>query len=232
MIKQSIASLAIVAAFASFGAQAATDAYVTNGTNVSDANPEGVVKNGIGECWQTGSWTAEKAKTIKGCPGYVEPVVAEAPKPAPVVVAPKPVVNKKQFTLKSDALFDFNKATLKPAGKDALDALVVEVKNLNPSEGSAIVVGYTDRIGSEKYNQALSERRAEAVRAYLVAQAPNAADMIKAEGRGEANPVTGDTCNNIKDSKKTRAKLVECLAPDRRVEVEVNGVTVETVQVK
>jgi len=236
MIKQSIASLAIVAAFASFGAHAATDAYATNGTNVSDANPEGVVKNGLGECWQTGSWTAEAAKTVKGCPGYVAPVApvaaVEAPKPAPVVVAPKPVVNKKQFTLKSDALFDFNKATLKPAGKDALDALVVEVKNLNPSEGSAIVVGYTDRIGSEKYNQALSERRAEAVRAYLVAQAPNAADMIKAEGRGEANPVTGDTCNNIKDSKKTRAKLVECLAPDRRVEVEVNGVTVETVQVK
>ncbi|QLI82699.1 OmpA family protein [Chitinibacter fontanus] len=231
MIKQSIASLAIVAAFASFGAQAATDAYVTNSTNVSDANPEGVVKNGIGECWQTGSWSADKA--VKGCPGYVEPTVATpAPKPAPVVVAPKPVATKKQFTLKSDALFDFNKATLKPAGKDALDALVVEVKNLKPTEGSAIVVGYTDRIGSEKYNQALSERRAEAVRAYLVAQAPNAADMIKAEGRGEANPVTGDTCNNIKDSKKTRAKLVECLAPDRRVEVEVNGVTVETVEVK
>lgn len=235
MIKQSIASLAIVAAFASFGAHAATDAYVTNGTNVSDANPEGVVKNGLGECWQTGSWTAEKAKTIKGCPGYVEPVVAaEAPKPAPVVVAPKPVVNKKQFTLKSDALFDFNKATLKPAGKDALDALAVEVRGLNPTEGSVSVVGYTDRIGSEKYNQALSERRANAVRDYLisVSQIANAGDFIKAEGRGEANPVTGDTCNNIKDTKKTRAKLVECLAPDRRVEVEVNGVTVETVQVK
>jgi OmpA-OmpF porin, OOP family len=110
MIKQTIASLAVVAAFASFGAQAATDAYATNGTNVSDANPEGVVKNGIGECWQTGSWTAEKAKTIKGCPGYVEPVVVAAPKPAPVV-APAPVTTKKQFTLKSDALFDFNSET-------------------------------------------------------------------------------------------------------------------------
>jgi OmpA-OmpF porin, OOP family len=113
-----------------------------------------------------------------------------------------------------------------------LDALVVEVKNLKPAEGSAVVVGYTDRIGSEKYNQALSERRANAVREYLIAQAPSAASLLTAEGRGEANPVTGDTCNNIKDSKKTRAKLVECLAPDRRVEVEVNGVTVETVQVK
>ncbi|WP_410498736.1 OmpA family protein [Chitinibacter sp. S2-10] len=224
MIKQSITSLALVAAFASVGASAATDAYVTNGTNVSAENPEGVVKNGLGECWQTGSWTAEKAKTIKGCPGYVAPVVA-APAPAPVVAA-APVATKKQFTLKSDALFDFNKATLKPAGKDALDALVVEVKKLDPKEGSALIVGYTDRIGSEKYNQALSERRANTVREYLIAQgAP--ADLLKAEGRGEANPVTGDTCNNIKDSKKTRAQLVECLAPDRRVEVEVTGVTVE-----
>lgn len=231
MIKQSIASLAVVAAMASFSAQAATVAYWTNGTNVSEANPEGVVKNGRGECWQSGSWSADKA--VKGCPGYVEPVVAPVVAPKPVVVAPKPaVINKKQFTLKSDALFDFNKATLKPAGKDALDALVVELKTLKPSEGSAVVIGYTDRIGSEAYNQALSERRANTVREYLIAQAPDAAALITAEGRGEANPVTGDTCNNIKDSKKTRAKLVECLAPDRRVEVEVTGVVVETVPAK
>ncbi|WP_373975092.1 OmpA family protein [Chitinibacter sp. SCUT-21] len=231
MIKQSIASLAVVAAFASFGAHAATDAYVTNSTNVSEANPEGVVKNGIGECWQTGLWTAEKAATVKGCPGYVEPAAPPAPAPAP---APAPVITKKQFTLKSDALFDFNKATLKPEGKDALDALVAEVKKMtiDAGSGSAVVVGYTDRIGSEKYNQALSERRANAVREYLVSQAPDKADRITAEGRGEANPVTGDTCNNIKDTKKTRAKLVECLAPDRRVEIEINGVSVETTEVK
>lgn len=232
MIKQSIASLAIVAAFASFGAQAATDAYVTNSTNVSEANPEGVVKNGIGECWQTGSWTAEKAKTVKGCPGYVEPTVA-APAPAPTPVAPKPapVAVKKQFTLKADTLFAFDKATLTPAGKDALDKLVGEVKDLDPKDGSAIIVGYTDRLGSDKYNQALSERRAEAVKAYLVSQgAPEAA--LKVEGRGKANPVTGNACDEIKNTKKTRAKLIECLANDRRVEIEVNGVTVETVQAK
>jgi OOP family OmpA-OmpF porin len=225
MIKQSLASLAVVAAFASFGAYAATDAYVTNGTNVSEANPEGAVKNGLGECWQTGSWTAEKATTIKGCPGYVEPVVAAAPK----VAAPAPVKTRKAFTLKSDTLFDFNKATLKPEGKDALDTLYTEVQKMDPKEGAAVVVGYTDRIGSEKYNQALSERRANTVRDYLVAKgAP--ADKVKAEGRGETNPVTGDTCNNIKDSKKTRAKLIECLAADRRVEIEVEGVQEVTVQ--
>ncbi|QLG88158.1 OmpA family protein [Chitinibacter bivalviorum] len=230
MIKQTIASLAVVAAFASFGAQAATDAYVTNGTNVSEANPEGVVKNGLGECWQTGSWSAEKAATIKGCPGYVEPAAAPAPAPAPKpAVVPAPVKTDKKFNLKSDALFDFNKATLKPAGKDALDALYAEVQKMDPKEGRAVVVGYTDRIGSDKYNQALSERRANTVRDYLISKgAP--ADKVTAEGRGEANPVTGDTCNNIKDSKKTRAKLVECLAPDRRVEVEVDGVQEVTVQ--
>ena len=218
-LKQTLTSFAMVAAFAATGAQAATDAYVTNTTNVSEANPEGVVKNGIGECWQTGSWTAEKAKTIKGCPGYVAPVVAVAPKPA--VVVPAPVRTTKNFNLKSDFLFDFNKATLKPAGKDALDALYTEVQTMNPTDGVAAVVGFTDRIGSDKYNQALSEKRANAVRDYLISKgAP--ADKVNAEGRCEANPVTGDTCKAGKGA-KARAALIECLSPDRRVEIAISG---------
>ncbi|WP_308431506.1 OmpA family protein [Chitinilyticum piscinae] len=222
MLKQTLTTLALVAAFGAAGtAAAATEAYVTNSTNVSAANPEGVVKNGIGECWQTGSWS--KDKVVKGCPGWVEPVAAKVEEKKPEVKQPETVVTSKKFVLKSDVLFDFNKSTLKPAGKDALDKLVEEVKGMaGTKDGAAVVVGYTDRIGSDKYNQALSEKRANTVRDYLVAKgAP--ADKMTVEGRGEANPVTGDTCNSIKDSKKTRAKLVECLAPDRRVEIEVKG---------
>ncbi|SMC28870.1 Outer membrane protein OmpA [Andreprevotia lacus DSM 23236] len=225
LLKQTLSSLAIAAALGmTASAYAATDAYVTNSTNVSAENPEGVVKNGIGECWQTGTWSA--AKIVKGCPGYVEatkaaPVVTPKPevkpevKPTPVA----PVVKSKKFTLRTDVLFDFNKSTLKPQGKDALDKLYDEVKGMDPKEGQAVVVGYTDRLGSDKYNFDLGYRRAKAVADYLVTKgAP--ADKIHAESRGEADPVTGDTCNKI----KARKALIECLSPDRRVEIEVKGV--------
>jgi OOP family OmpA-OmpF porin len=212
-LKKSLIQFAIAGALGvSATAFAATDAYLTNGTNVSDANPEGVVKSGYAECWKTGSWTAEKATTVKGCPGYIEPVAA-APTPVPA-----PVATTKKFTLQAEVLFDFNKAELKPSGKDAVDQLYNEVVNLDPKEGGAVVVGHTDRIGSEKYNQELGYRRAKAIQDYLIAKgAP--ADKISAESRGESEPVTGDTCNAI----KSRAQLVECLAPDRRVEIEVRG---------
>ncbi|XZG71547.1 OmpA family protein [Chitinibacteraceae bacterium HSL-7] len=216
-LQKTLIKLAVAGAFVvSAPVFAATDAYVTNGTNVSDANPEGVVKNGIGECWQTGSWNAEKAATVKGCPGYVEPKVAEpAPAPAP---APAPVMTTKTFNLQSEVLFGFNKSELKPEGKDALDQLIGEVTSLNATDGAAVVVGHTDRIGSEKYNQELGQRRAQAVVDYLVSKgAP--ADKLSAESRGESAPVTGNTCDGI----KKRAQLVECLAPDRRVEIQVTG---------
>ncbi|WP_148715213.1 OmpA family protein [Chitinolyticbacter meiyuanensis] len=221
-LKKSLIQFAVAGALGvSATAFAATDAYVTNGTNVNNANPEGVVKNSIGECWQTGSWSAEKAKTIKGCPGYVEPVAA-APAPTPAapapVPAPAPAVSTKKFTLQAEVLFDFNKSALKPSGKDALDQLYNEVVNLDPKDGAAVVVGHTDRLGSEKYNFELGYRRAKAVQDYLISKgAP--ADKITAESRGKGEPVTGDTCNSI----KSRAKLIECLAPDRRVEIEVRG---------
>lgn len=91
------------------------------------------------------------------------PVVAPAPAPAPEVTT-------KTFTLKSDVLFNFNKATLKPEGQQALDQLYTQLSNMDPKDGSAVVLGYTDRIGSEQYNQKLSEKRAQSVVDYLVAK--------------------------------------------------------------
>lgn len=134
---------------------------------------------------------------------------------APVVV---PSVETKRFDLKSDVLFNFDKSTLKPEGQQMLDDLFMQLKNVHPTGGSTTVIGYTDRIGSEKYNQKLSEERARSVVNYLVNKGiPE--DKISARGMGKADPVTGDTCNGV----KPRKALIECLAPDRRVEIEITG---------
>nr|WP_113866655.1 porin OmpA [Brenneria salicis]NMN91201.1 OOP family OmpA-OmpF porin [Brenneria salicis ATCC 15712 = DSM 30166]RBP62267.1 OOP family OmpA-OmpF porin [Brenneria salicis ATCC 15712 = DSM 30166]RLM30519.1 porin OmpA [Brenneria salicis ATCC 15712 = DSM 30166] len=139
-----------------------------------------------------------------------------APAPAP---APAPVVETKRFTLKSDVLFNFNKATLKPEGQQSLDQLYSQLSSMDPKDGSVVVLGFTDRLGSEQYNQGLSEKRAQSVVDYLIAKGIPA-NKISARGQGESNPVTGSTCDNV----KPRAALIECLAPDRRVEIEVKGI--------
>ncbi|CNC95521.1 outer membrane protein A [Yersinia intermedia] len=141
----------------------------------------------------------------------VAPVVAPAP-------APAPVVDTKRFTLKSDVLFAFNKATLKPEGQQALDQLYAQLSSIDPKDGSVVVLGFADRIGQPAPNLALSQRRADSVRDYLVSKGIPA-DKITARGEGQANPVTGSTCATV----KPRAALIECLAPDRRVEIEVKG---------
>ncbi|MBS2783930.1 porin OmpA [Aeromonas salmonicida] len=147
--------------------------------------------------------------------GQVAPVVA-APAPTP---APEPVMVEKQFTLSSDVLFDFNKATLKPEGGQALDTLYGEIEAARPTDGVATVIGYTDRIGSDAYNQRLSEQRAQTVADYLVGKGLPAG-KVNVEGRGKGSPVTGDSCTS-----KSKHELIVCLAPDRRVEVKVEGVS-------
>ena len=106
-----------------------------------------------------------------------------------------------------------------PDAQAALDQLYSQLSNLDPKDGSVVVLGYTDRIGSDAYNQALSERRAQSVVDYLISKGIPA-DKISARGMGESNPVTGNTCDNVKQ----RAALIDCLAPDRRVEIEVKGI--------
>ncbi|MGL5813008.1 MAG: OmpA family protein [Aeromonas sp.] len=143
-----------------------------------------------------------------------------APVAAPVVEeAPAPVVVEKNFTLSSDVLFAFGKADLKPEGVDALNGLYQQITESQPKDGSAIVVGYSDRIGSESYNQKLSEERARSVADFLVSKGLPAS-KISVEGRGEADPVTGNQCDGVKG----KNEQIACLSPDRRVEVRVSGV--------
>lgn len=142
---------------------------------------------------------------------------------APAVIAAAPVVapqvQSKHFTLKSDVLFNFNKSTLKPEGQQALDQLYNQLSQLDSDNGSVAVLGFTDHIGSDAYNHRLSEKRAQSVVNYLIARGMSA-DNISARGMGKSDPVTGSSCDHL----RARAALIECLAPDRRVEIEVKGV--------
>ncbi|MFM4804900.1 porin OmpA [Aeromonas bivalvium] len=142
-----------------------------------------------------------------------------APVAAPVVAEPEPVIVDKSFSLSSDVLFAFGKSSLKPEGMDALNGLYQQIVEIQPKDGSAVVVGYTDRIGSDAYNQKLSEARARTVADFLVGKGLPAG-KVAIQGQGEANPVTGNQCDGIKG----KNELIACLAPDRRVEVRVTGV--------
>jgi OOP family OmpA-OmpF porin len=176
-----------------------------------------VVKSGTGLCWRTTRWTP--ALAIEECdPDLMKkpaPMAAPA-KPAapPPAVAPKPAAQK--VTLAADALFDFNKADLRPEGKAKLDKLSGDIKGIKLEV--IIAVGHADRFGTDAYNQKLSEKRAAAVKAYLVSKGvePN---RVYTEGKGEKQPVTkADQCKGPKSK-----KVIDCLQPDRRVEIEVIG---------
>lgn len=180
-----------------------------------------VVRSGTGLCWRTSQWTP--ALAIAGCDEHAAKkaetppqriaTAAPAPSPAPAPPAP-PVARKVSFS--ADALFAFDRAELKPEGKAMLDDFA---RNVSGTTYDRIIdTGHTDRFGTMQYNQKLSERRADTVKAYLVTRGIPA-NRISAQGRGETEPVTrpGD-CKG-----KKSAKVIACLQPDRRVDVEMTG---------
>jgi OOP family OmpA-OmpF porin len=190
-------------------------AYVQDSRSVIARNPFGL-------CWRTGYWTP--ADAVPGCdaPLCVEPEKLEngkcvapppppapapvaAPTPAPVVAAPVPTSEKVSYS--ADAFFDFDKAVLKPAGKASLDELVAKLGDMNLEV--IIAVGHTDSIGTDAYNQKLSIRRAEAVKAYLKGKGVEE-NRIYTEGKGEKQPEA--------DNKTAAGR-----AKNRRVEIEVVG---------
>jgi OOP family OmpA-OmpF porin len=147
--------------------------------------------------------------------------VAAAPAPQSVAATPPPPPPPPaptKVTFSADSLFDFDQATVKPAGKQALDKFSADLRGTDFNV--ITVTGHTDRIGSHAYNMKLSTRRAEAVKSHLVESAGIPAGKVGARGINGAEPVTkpGD-CKGTKVSKE----LIACLQPDRRVEVEVSG---------
>ena len=183
-----------------------------------------IARNPFGLCWRTGYWTP--ADAVPGCdlPICVEPAKLEngkcvTPPPAivpveptaavqpPVAVVVPPAVGSEKVSFAADALFDFDKAILKSEGKAKLDDLASKMEGINVEV--IIAVGHTDSVGTDAYNQKLSIRRAESVKAYLQAKGIEA-NRIYTEGKGESQPV---------DSNKTAAGR----AKNRRVEIEVVG---------
>ncbi len=159
----------------------------------------------------------------KPAPQPVAAAPAPAPAPAPVKIAqaPAPVAPTpapEKLTLSAGSLFDFDKADVKPEGKQSLDKLANDLKSVNYDAIS--VTGHTDRIGTDEYNAKLSVRRAESVKKYLVDNDGIEATKIFTSGKGKTDPVTKP--GECKGNKKTK-KLVKCLQPDRRVVVEVSG---------
>lgn len=143
----------------------------------------------------------------------VEPAPAPAPAPEPApVAAPAPCEPKfKTVTLQAERLFGFDKYKLNGDAVAELDSVVATLKE-HPEFDVVVVTGHTDRIGSDAYNQKLSERRANAIKAHLVSHDIDA-NRIRAVGKGESQPLV--ECKGIKG----RKALVECLAPNRRVEI-------------
>lgn len=209
-----VAMMFAVAALAT-AAGAQTRVTAANGgptiDNWQNGTGELVWKNGTNElCWRDANWTP--ATAAAGCDGALVPPAAVAPTPPGVVPPPAtpaqpPAVAASKVTFAADAFFDFDKSVLKPEGRAKLTDLVEKIRGVNLEV--IIAVGHTDSIGSDAYNQRLSVRRAEAVKAFLVSKGIER-NRVYTEGKGEKQPVADNR------TKEGRAK-------NRRVEIEVVG---------
>jgi OOP family OmpA-OmpF porin len=177
--------------------------------NWQNGTGELVWKNGTNElCWRDANWTP--ATAAAGCDGALVPATAAVTPPGvtppPPAVTP-PAVAASKVTFAADAFFDFDKSVLKPEGRAKLTDLVEKIRGVNLEV--IIAVGHTDSIGTDAYNQRLSVRRAEAVKAFLVSKGIER-NRVYTEGKGEKQPVADNR------TKEGRAK-------NRRVEIEVVG---------
>ena len=179
-----------------------------NSDNWRNGHGNLIWKNGTNElCWRDAYWTP--ATAAPGCDGALQAPAATPTPPAvaPVPPAPPAPVAAQKVTYAADAFFDFDKSVLKPEGRAKLDDLVGKIQGINLEV--IIAVGHTDSIGSDAYNQRLSVRRAEAVKAYLVSKGIER-NRIYTEGKGEKQPIASNA-------------TAEGRAKNRRVEVEVVG---------
>lgn len=196
---------ALVAAVFSAQAHAVKPGYTV------DRETDQVVRNNFGECWRTSSF--DKAQN-----GLVECGDAEMKKPMQRLV-------KERISLSAEVLFDFDKNTIRADGRAALDPVVAKLRQDGANLQAVEVIGHTDSLGSDAYNQRLSERRAVAVKNYLVEKGVPA-ERVTAIGRGESEAKQTAEC---RARFKKRADLIACLAPDRRVDVDISAMREETV---
>jgi OOP family OmpA-OmpF porin len=216
-----IASAALAAPIASMAAAHGGMPKSTDNWRATDGT---VWKNGTNElCWRDGFWTP--ATAVADCDGAIkpappapppvavppaEPRVAPAPVPAPAPPPPPPPPpqpTSEKVTFAADAFFDFDKAVLKPEARAKIDDLVSKTSGV--ALEVVIAVGHTDSTGNAAYNLALSTRRANAVKDYLVSKGIEK-NRVYTEGKGLTQPVADN---------RTR----EGRAKNRRVEIEVVG---------
>ena len=176
-----------------------------------------VVRTGYGDCLHTGRWSIPNA--IAEC----DPEIV-AKRDATDVAAVEVIMVTKEnpVRLQADTLFAFDSADLTDKGKLVLDDMLGQVSAASLQRQNLLIRGYTDLIGEEAYNVGLSERRAAAVRDYFVSKGV-APSYISTEGLGEANPV-------VDCSGKRGAGLIDCLAPNRRTEIEFSAMEVKQVE--
>ena len=185
-------AIAASAAFITFAAQADDIKAPTPYSAYVQASNGTIARSAFGLCWHTNYWTP--ADAVAGCDGAIarrKPLQRllrhqhRGPAPAPAAKA-APVPTAEKVTFAAETNFDFDKAVLKPEGKARLDDLVAKLTAMNLEV--IIAVGHTDSIGTDAYNQKLSVRRAEAVKAYLVSKGIEA-NRIYTEGKGKKQPI-------------------------------------------
>ena len=191
----------------------------------------GIVKDPYGLCWRAGYWTPAMAVTEcdpdlvpkKAAPAPAAkppaPRAAPAPVPAPkpaAAAAAKPKRCDATVTFNADETFEFNKSALRKDAMAKLDKDVVAKVPQCAKLDLILVSGYTDRLGSQQYNQKLSEKRADAVKAYLVKKG---VDASKIDTMGMGKTLQIKACPDGKD----RKALIACLAPNRRAVIEIKG---------
>ncbi|MCB1905785.1 MAG: OmpA family protein [Rhodocyclaceae bacterium] len=232
--RQSVFALALAGAMAT--ASAADDAppYVVDGSGQATRSESGL-------CWRTGNWSPAAARgtlvdgkpVACGCePELVavadcEPPAVPAPPPAtPVAPATAPpevreIVGPTKVKLSAEARFRFGTSVLEGESRQRLDQLAQELEDLDLEV--VLAVGHADRIGSERYNQEISEKRAAEIKAYLIGRGVPA-NRIYTEGKGEKQPAHLGDCDDLGREHRRNQRLIACLAADRRVEIEVIGV--------
>jgi OmpA-OmpF porin, OOP family len=224
MFKTMAFGLVLGSAAAGISAQTVTDIQAQSGNSAYSQDSRGVImRSPYGLCWRTDYWTPNDA--VAGCDGELAPPIAKPTAPAitstPITTAQVPATPAAPqpcdflATLDNDEAFAFSKAVLNAAAKRRIDEEVVPKLANCAKIDMALITGHSDQLGSQQNNQKLSELRANAVASYLKSKGTMA--PINVHGAGSTQPVKN--CDN----KLSQAKLINCLAPNRRVVIEAHG---------
>ena len=227
--RNTLAGLVVAAAFvpAAMAQDAKNQGYLVDG------NGNVVTATGAGVCVRTSDWTPARAAAAAACtqctpdlcpkpaakPAPAKPAAKPAPKPeAKPAAKPKPQFENVELKIELQGIA-FNKTELTADNKKELDAFLAKQVKPLATIGAFIITGHTDRIGSAKYNKTLSEKRALGAKDYVVSQGIDQ-KLIFWEGKGPKQPIP---VTKFCENKMKRAQLIECLAPNRRVTIEVVG---------